>query len=285
MMNEVGLIFSGPKTQPEAELWIQNMENHFRKSLIARKYEVQYALQYFSESAATWWKMHQAIQGCNGARTWEEFKKPLLRSRLIRKHYDNPKKKPCACRICAEIGHTNEDHKDGCPDCEENYPKEECPTRQVTCFLCEGTTHYPAQCHIYPKVQELTKQRKEALGEILEGCMVKEVNEDPDGEGLNRFQAHACYSCGEEGHYSQYCTNEREEYHGDFSTTQVKFDPREIEVLIITEKSRKGKQRHPQNNPISTEKDLSHITCYRCKDLGHYAHKCPEKKLKSKEHT
>ena len=153
-MNEVGLIFSGPKTQPEAELWIQNMENHFGSNLVSRKNEVSYALQYFEGSAATWWKMHQAIQGFNGARTWEEFKKTLLRSRLIRKHHDNPKKKPCACKICGEIGHTQEEHKDGCPHCEENHPTEECPTGQVTCFLCEGTTHYPTQCHIYPTVQQ-----------------------------------------------------------------------------------------------------------------------------------
>ena len=113
MMHEDGLVFSGPMTQPEAELWIQNMENHLGNNLVARKYEVQYALQYFTESAATWWKMHQAIQGCNGAKTWEEFKKTLLRSRLIPKHCDNPKKKPCACKICGEIGHTHEEHKDG----------------------------------------------------------------------------------------------------------------------------------------------------------------------------
>ena len=70
--------------------------------------------------------------------------------------------------ICGDIGHTNEDHKDGCHHCEENHPAEECPTGQVTCFLCEGTTHYLAQCHIYPKVQEVTKQQKEALREVLE---------------------------------------------------------------------------------------------------------------------
>ena len=98
-MNEDGLVFSGPITQLEAELWIQNMENHFRSNLVARKYEVQYALQHLTKSAATWWKMHQAIQGCNGAKTWEELKKTLLGSRLIRKHGDNPMKKPCACKI------------------------------------------------------------------------------------------------------------------------------------------------------------------------------------------
>ena len=68
-MNEDGLVFYGPITQLEAELWIQNMENHFGSNLVARKYEVQYALQYFTKSATTWWKMHQALQGCNGGKT------------------------------------------------------------------------------------------------------------------------------------------------------------------------------------------------------------------------
>ena len=53
MRKEDGVVFSGPTIQLEAELWIQNMEDHFRKNLIARKYEVQYALRYFIESAAT----------------------------------------------------------------------------------------------------------------------------------------------------------------------------------------------------------------------------------------
>ena len=51
MMNEDGLAFSEPITQLEAELWIQSMENHFRSNLVARKYEVQYALQYFTKCA------------------------------------------------------------------------------------------------------------------------------------------------------------------------------------------------------------------------------------------
>ena len=105
----------------------------------------------------------------------QEFKKTLTRSRLIRKHHDNPKKKPCACKICREIGHTQEEHKDGFPHCEENHPAEECLTGQVTCFLCEGVTHFPAQCQIYPKVQEITKHQKEALRKCLEESMMEEV--------------------------------------------------------------------------------------------------------------
>ena len=81
---------------------------------------------------------------------------------------------------------------------------------------------------------------KEALRESLEESMMQEDVEDPDGEGLNRFYTQACYSCGE-GHFLHHCKKEREEYLGDFSTAELKFDPQEIEALIITEKSRKRK--------------------------------------------
>ena len=65
MEYEAGLVVSGPMTQLEAEIWIQNMENHFGSNLISRKYEVEHALQYFTQSAAIWWKnapCHTRIQ-------------------------------------------------------------------------------------------------------------------------------------------------------------------------------------------------------------------------------
>ena len=71
---------------------------------------------------------------------------------------------------------------------------------------------------------------------------------------------------------------ENQEYLGDFPIEEVEFDPHEIEELIGTKKSRKRKRMCPQNNPVSAEKGLSQITCYRCKDLGHYASKCPARK-------
>ncbi|KAE8813215.1 hypothetical protein D1007_09725 [Hordeum vulgare] len=243
-------------TQLEVEIWIQNMENHFGSNLISRKYEVEHALQYFTQSVAIWWKMHHAIQGFSGAETWDEFKKTLLRSCLIQKFYDNPKEKTCACKICGEIGHTQEEHKDGCTHCEENHPAEECPSSQVTCFLCEGTNHYPTQCHIYPKVQQVVQQQKEAMKEtlkkkILEEPVMNESIKDPDGQGLTRFFSNACYSCGEDGHYSQDCTKGSQEYLGNFPTEKVEFDPLEIEELAkikesgkkIKEGSRKPKEQ------------------------------------------
>jgi len=277
MVYEDELKFSGSMTQLETEQWIQNMEDHMKNNNIVVKDMVQYALQYFEKSAATWWKMHHAIQGFNRAESWEEFKKTLLRSRLIQKHCDNPMKKPCACKICGEIGHTHAEHKDGCPHCEENHPAEECPTRQVTCFLCEGTTHYPAQCHIYPVVHRTIKQQKEALKESLEDPVMKEDLEDKDEEGPNNFYSKACYSRGEEGRFSQYCTKKRKEYLGDFPTVEVEYGPLEIEALIGTKKRRKRNRRHSQNSPISAKKDQSYITCFKCKTLGHYANMCPGK--------
>ncbi|KAE8772428.1 hypothetical protein D1007_55564 [Hordeum vulgare] len=268
MEYEAGLVVSGPMTQLEADIWIQNMENHFESNLSSRKYEVEHALQYFTQSDAIWWKMHHAIQGFSGAETWDEFKKTLLRSRLIQKGYDNPKEKTCACKICGEIGHTQEEHTEGCTHCEENHPAEECPSSQVTCFLCEGTTHYPAQCHIYPKGQQVVKQQKDAVKEtlkkkILEEPVMNENIEDPDGQGLTRFFSNACYSCGEEGHYSQDCTKGSQEYLGNFPTEKVEFDPLEIEELAKIKESRK-KKKYPRKNQISADIDLSHVRCSKC---------------------
>ena len=104
--------------------------------------------------------------------------------------------------------------------------------------------------------------------EILEEPVIKEEVEDTPEENRIKPCTKSCYSCGEEGHISQNCMN------GDlvaFPTVEVEYDPQEIEALIGTKKSRKRNRLDSRINPISADKDLSHITCYRCKDLGHYA--------------
>ena len=62
---------------------------------------------------------------------------------------------------------------------EESHPVEECPTRQITCSLSEGTTHYPAQCRIYPIVQRTIQQKKQAMkGALMEILEEPTMNED-----------------------------------------------------------------------------------------------------------
>ena len=104
--------------------------------------------------------------------------------------------------------------------------------------------------------------------EILEETVMKEVVEDTPREEPIKPGTKSCYSCGEEGHISQNCMN------GDlveFPTEEVEYDPQEIEALIGMERSRKRSR-------LDSRKDLSHITCYRCKESGHYLNNCPKRK-------
>ena len=110
--------------------------------------------------------------------------------------------------------------------------------------------------------------------EILEEAVMEEDMEDTPKEYPSKPCTKSCYSCGE-GHISQNCLN------GDlveFPTEEVEYDPQEIEALIGTEKSRKRSRLDPRTNPISTKRDLSHITCFRCKNSGHYHNDCPKGK-------
>jgi hypothetical protein len=58
-----------------------------------------------------------------------------------------------ACKVCGEIGHMSKDCHEQCPNYDTSHPYGKCPMTQVTCFLCEGINHIPAECKFYPTIQ------------------------------------------------------------------------------------------------------------------------------------
>ena len=109
---EMNSCFPGPISQLETDRWIQNMEDHMKNNPTALKDITQHALQYFERGATTWWRMYQTINGWQRVTTWEEIKLTLLKSWLVSpklKPYGNDMKKPCACKLCGEIGHNRKE--------------------------------------------------------------------------------------------------------------------------------------------------------------------------------
>src|SRR3954469_14697254 len=83
MEYEVGLAFSGAMSRLKVEQWIRTMEEHMKINKVGSEDMVPYVVKYLVEEAATWWRMHQAIDESWRRITWKEFTKILLGSRLI----------------------------------------------------------------------------------------------------------------------------------------------------------------------------------------------------------
>ena len=185
--------------------------------------------------------MHQAINESKREITWKEFTNIFLASRLVTPMQRTiTRKRPRACKICGELGHSYEGHQDACPYCEEIHLGEECPTAQVTCLVCEGTDHYPVQCHLYTMTQQVIQQQKEWMKKIIQEF--KEAPVEEERKNLSEIQ---CYRCRNMGHYANMCP--------------------ELKEAPV----RKKKQ-----------KDLSQIEYYRCRNMGHYSNRCPGLKRK-----
>jgi cellular nucleic acid-binding protein len=164
-----------------------------------------------------------------------------------------------ACKRCGEIGHTSKDCHEEWPHCDPSYPVEECP---VTCFLCEGTNHIPAECKFYSTVQRINQQAEIRMSQLSERTpedgRLKRKMEDKDMEIAPNHTTKCCYSCEEEGHLSRDCSKRREY----FPTAVVEYEENEVKDLLAQERPKR-------------KKDNSKITCFKCKELGHYADQCP----------
>jgi hypothetical protein len=68
---------------------------------------------------------------------------------------DHVKKKGCS--QCGEEGHQANQCTDNCPNCIDKHPTREYPSSNITCFLCESSTHVPANCHMNHLVSSISK--------------------------------------------------------------------------------------------------------------------------------
>jgi hypothetical protein len=169
-----------------------------------------------------------------------------------------------ACERCGEIGHASKDYHGECLHCDTSHPIGECPMSQVTCFLCEGTNHVPVECKFYSTVQRINQQAKDRMSQMPERTpedgRLKRKMEDKDMRIALNHTTKRCYSCEEEGHLSRSCSKKRE----CFPTTVVEYEENEVRDLLSLEVAKRKK------------KDISKVQCFNCRELGHYATKCPE---------
>ena len=135
----------------------------------------------------------------------------MLSPRTLRMDHANKEIKiqvvtsPRACKICGEVGHTSKEHQDQCPFCDHNHPVGECPTSQVTCYLCEGTNHIPAKCHLDFIVQQVKEQVKDGMYQAL-------------GKKEENLSHITCSKCKKEGHNINECPEkEVQENHNNTS--------------------------------------------------------------------
>jgi hypothetical protein len=123
-----------------------------------------------------------------------------------------------ACKVCGDIVHTYKEHPNQCPNCDVDHSTEECPTSQVTCFLCEGNNHVPIQCNHYSMVQRDNQEVKEGVHrtlrenhEVSRSTRKVETRVKPLGftpKNTNK----SCYSCREEGQLYQNCSKKQERF-------------------------------------------------------------------------
>ena len=83
-----------------------------------------------------------------------------------------------------------------------------------------------------------------------------------------------CYSCEEEGHFSQDCPIKRTRS----SAFEIEYDRQELENLLALEEPKKKRKLGINKHHSEPKRDISQVLCFTCNNKGPYANECPEKK-------
>uniref|UniRef100_A0ACD5TWH3 Uncharacterized protein n=1 Tax=Avena sativa TaxID=4498 RepID=A0ACD5TWH3_AVESA len=238
-----------------------------------------------------------------------------------------------ACTRCGEIGHSASTNGLSCSSCDEYHPHGECQMNKVTCFVCDSQDHYLAQCPVNSVLTAVYKDQRENFQAALRLALSKEGNTlstpaKPSTEsqvckpsfakqlaGKQPKPPRKCYSCGEEGHFSNCCPSkpkvrtpksnpnvrtgnattpvlktiylECNEGHYDnhcpqkFGATSTNLSRELKESSIIPTSSNLSKEleeQDPSTAKHSSEmKPISSVGCFSCGEEGHRARSCPLK--------
>ncbi|KAL6600543.1 hypothetical protein ACP70R_045343 [Stipagrostis hirtigluma subsp. patula] len=183
-----------------------------------------------------------------------------------------------ACCRCGEKGHyTNKDLTHcgekytsknlGCSSCDINHPLGKCPMGKVTCFLCEGNDHVPAQCRFSPILTAVTQCHRESFRAALKQAMTEPsrrtvTSVKPPGEREPYDDSHECHFKGS-----------REVITKVSGCNHSEKANRDAESPVNSQVPASDK-----NNPAETLASPLGVTCFICHDKGHYSYMCPKKK-------
>ena len=168
-----------------------------------------------------------------------------------------------ACKICGEIGHSSQEHQDGCPNCEKTHLPGECLTLRVTCFICEGMDHSPAQCSFFPAIQKANRQYQDNL------LMVLKATSHP--------MEPWCSRCHNYGHHTERCPAHKVD---EYQERRAQYRQKRQQAEDPEGRGPKPPKRNlPPLKTTPKAKAVRDIfagkPCFQCGQEGHFYHGCP----------